>query len=78
LLIRPAGTRSPTKPIGRTPNDPQVIELNRRAATQLPNAPQIEIVAGAGYLFEEPGALYRGAELARDWFAGNLAVGARR
>jgi putative phosphoribosyl transferase len=59
-------------------NDPHVIELNRRAATQLPNAPQIEIVAGAGHLFEELGALERVAGLARDWFAGNLAVGGRR
>jgi putative phosphoribosyl transferase len=52
--------------------DTQVIELNRRAAVHLPNAPQIEIVPRAGHLFEEPGALERVAELARTWFARHL------
>jgi putative phosphoribosyl transferase len=53
-------------------HDTEVIELNRQAAVRLPNAPQVEIVAGAGHLFEEPGALERVAALARDWFERHL------
>jgi dienelactone hydrolase len=54
-------------------DDTHVIELNRQAANQLPNAPRIEIVPGAGHLFEEPGALERIAELTRGWFTRHLA-----
>lgn len=48
--------------------DDVVIEMNRAAQAELrcPNA--LEIVPGATHLFEEPGALQRVAELARDWF----------
>jgi putative phosphoribosyl transferase len=53
-------------------HDTQVIELNRQAAVRLPNAPQVEIVAGAGHLFEEPGALERVTALARGWFERHL------
>jgi putative phosphoribosyl transferase len=48
--------------------DEQVIELNREAM-ELMHAPvELELVAGATHLFEEPGALERVSELARDWF----------
>lgn len=48
--------------------DEPVIEMNRQAAEQM-NAPHtIEIVPGAGHLFEEPGALEEVARLAAEWF----------
>jgi putative phosphoribosyl transferase len=55
-------------------NDDQVIELNRRAAVGLPNDPQLEIVPGAGHLFEEPGALEQVSQLTVDWFSRQLPV----
>jgi putative phosphoribosyl transferase len=48
--------------------DPEVLELNRRAAALLRCAHDLVVVDGAGHLFEEPGALERVAELAVDWF----------
>lgn len=48
--------------------DEQVIELNRTAAGRLGPGTTLEVVPGATHLFEEPGALERVAELARDWF----------
>jgi putative phosphoribosyl transferase len=53
-------------------NDGVVIELNRLAAARLRVGQRIEIVPGAGHLFEEPGALERVAVLARDWFREHL------
>jgi putative phosphoribosyl transferase len=53
--------------------DTDVIELNRQAALRLPRRPQLEIVAGAGHLFEEPGALEQVAALTCRWFARYLA-----
>jgi len=50
-----------------------VIELNRQAQERLRCENRLEIVAGAGHLFEEPGALERVAELASEWFARWLA-----
>lgn len=51
-------------------NDPVVLRLNREAIAKLPRdtTHRLEIVPGATHLFEEPGALDRVAELARDWF----------
>ncbi|HXG59509.1 MAG TPA: dienelactone hydrolase family protein [Thermoanaerobaculia bacterium] len=49
-------------------NDHGVIELNEQAYRQLRCERQLEIVPGATHLFEEPGALEKVAELARDWF----------
>lgn len=49
-------------------NDEAVIEMNREALEQLRCAKRLEIVPGATHLFEEPGALERVAESARDWF----------
>lgn len=56
-------------------DDTQVIELNRAAASRMPDEPRLEIVPGAGHLFEEPGALERVQALARDWFREHLAGG---
>jgi putative phosphoribosyl transferase len=55
-------------------NDPQVIEFNRQAAVQLPVEPQLEIVPGAGHLFEEPGALDRVTELTVGWLSRHLPM----
>jgi dienelactone hydrolase len=52
--------------------DGEVIELNRAAAARMTCQVKIEIVPGAGHLFEEPGAMERVMELAGDWFATNL------
>jgi putative phosphoribosyl transferase len=48
--------------------DPEVLELNRRAAAQLHCRHDLVVVDGAAHLFEEPGALQRVAELAIEWF----------
>ena len=53
-------------------NDPVVIELNRRAQALLAGESQLELVPGAGHLFEEPGALERVAVLTRAWFSRHL------
>ena len=55
--------------------DPVVIDLNRQAQEQLRCETRLEIVAGAGHLFEEPGALDQVAALARDWFLDHLPHG---
>ncbi|MGW1228091.1 phosphoribosyltransferase, partial [Streptomyces sp. NPDC002530] len=48
--------------------------LNRRAQAHLRCENRLEVVPGATHLFEEPGALDRVAELARDWFTAHLAA----
>jgi putative phosphoribosyl transferase len=53
-------------------NDPQVLELNRQAATQLTCKEQLVVIPGASHLFEEPGALDEVARLAREWFVRHL------
>jgi putative phosphoribosyl transferase len=52
--------------------DELVVECNRWAAARLGGECRIEVVAGAGHLFEEEGALERVAALAADWFARHL------
>jgi putative phosphoribosyl transferase len=54
--------------------DTTVLRLNRRAQALLSGESRLEIVPGAGHLFEEPGALERVAALARDWFLRHLAA----
>lgn len=54
--------------------DELVIELNEQARAQLRGEVTLEIVAHATHLFEEPGALERVAELARNWFVTHLRV----
>lgn len=49
-------------------HDDIVIELNRKAYTQLKCEKKLSIVPGATHLFEEPGALELVAEMAADWF----------
>jgi len=53
--------------------DIAVIEMNREAAANMRCENRLEIVQGAGHLFEEPGKLELVAELARDWFYKKLA-----
>lgn len=52
-----------------------VIELNRRALAELPCPKRLEIVGGAGHLFEEPGTLDRVIALATAWFEEHLEKG---
>jgi dienelactone hydrolase len=53
--------------------DPQVIELNRAAMAQMTCEVRLEIIPGAGHLFEEPGALEQVATLAAEWFRSHTA-----
>jgi putative phosphoribosyl transferase len=54
--------------------DTPVIRMNEEARDQMVHAPvHLEIVPGATHLFEEPGALERVAELARQWLTRYLA-----
>lgn len=48
--------------------DPEVIKLNRKAYDLLKGNRQIEIVPGAGHLFEERGAMEKVCLLAAHWF----------
>jgi len=52
--------------------DETVIRLNRLAFERLKAAKELQIVPGATHLFEEPGALERVSQLARDWFLQHL------
>ena len=54
--------------------DSVVITLNEQALAQLNVEKRLEIVSGAGHLFEEPGALEQVSALARDWFVRHLTV----
>lgn len=53
-------------------DDPDVLELNRSALRQLRCTKRLEVVPGAGHLFEESGALESVAALAAEWFLGHL------
>ena len=52
--------------------DTVVIDLNRRAMAHMQCEKELQIIPGATHLFEEPGALKKVAELARDWFLKKL------
>ena len=52
--------------------DHVVLELNEQARAQMNCECKIDIVPGATYLFEEPGALEQVAKLASDWFVAHL------
>ncbi len=56
-------------------DDSVVLDLNRDAIASLPRDTErrLEIIPGATHLFEEPGALDRVAELARDWLRLHLS-----
>ena len=53
--------------------DSGVLELNRQAFERLQCPRSLEIVPGAGHLFEEPGALDQVILLARAWFLRHLS-----
>ena len=53
--------------------DHVVLDLNRQAQAGLRCENRLEVVPGAGHLFEEPGTLAVAAALARDWFTAHLA-----
>ncbi len=55
-------------------NDGPVIALNEAARNQLRIESRLEIIPGAGHLFEEPGALEQVASLARNWFSEHLGL----
>ncbi len=48
--------------------DDAVIELNKKAYKELKAEKKLEIVPKATHLFEEPGALEKVADLAKEWF----------
>lgn len=48
--------------------DPAVLDMNRSAHQELKCESRLEVVPGAGHLFEEAGALDRVADLAGNWF----------
>jgi pimeloyl-ACP methyl ester carboxylesterase len=54
--------------------DELVLELNRDAQRRLSAPSRLEVVPGAGHLFEEPGALDAVTRLAADWFARHLGA----
>ena len=54
--------------------DEVVVELNRDAYERLSGERRLEVVRGAGHLFEEPGALEEVTRLAGDWFSEHLAT----
>jgi putative phosphoribosyl transferase len=59
-------------------NDPEVLELNRRALARINCVKVLHVIPGASHLFEEPGALEEVAKLARAWFAEKLSAAAGR
>ncbi|MGW4999843.1 phosphoribosyltransferase family protein [Streptomyces hydrogenans] len=70
---RLAGVRAPTLLVVGGSDD-LVLDLNRRAGELLRCEHRLEVVPGAGHLFEEPGALEEVAALATDWFTGRFAA----
>lgn len=53
-------------------NDLLVINFNQAAMSRMRAERRLELIPGAGHLFEEPGALQEVARLARDWFVQHL------
>jgi putative phosphoribosyl transferase len=72
-----ASVRAPTLLIVGGEDD-AVLGLNRQAQAQLRCETVLELVPGAGHLFEEPGALQRVELLARTWFLRWLGAPAPR
>jgi putative phosphoribosyl transferase len=54
--------------------DEAVLSLNRQALARIAGPKRLEVVPGAGHLFEEPGSLERVSALAARWFARHLPV----
>ena len=61
------GVKVPT-PLIVGGNDPRVIELNQQTFSKLRCTKHMEVIPGATYLFEEPGALEEVAKHAGAWF----------
>jgi dienelactone hydrolase len=55
-------------------NDRQVLQMNRDAMQQMQAPTELEIVEGAGHLFEGPGELEQVADLAAEWFTKHLGA----
>ncbi|HYO51059.1 MAG TPA: phosphoribosyltransferase family protein [Chloroflexia bacterium] len=55
-------------------DDRQVIALNKSAMARMHCVTHLEIVPGAGHLFEERGALEQVAKLAAEWFKQHLSL----
>ncbi len=55
-------------------NDPQVLQMNRDARKKMDAPNELEIVEGAGHLFEGPGELEEVANLAAEWFTKHLGA----
>jgi putative phosphoribosyl transferase len=55
-------------------DDPQVIDLNRRAAQAMRNVHELTVIPGAGHLFAEPGKLGEVSQRAAAWFDRHLPV----
>ncbi len=55
-------------------DDKPVIPLNEAAYIRLRCPKELVIIPGATHLFEEPGALEKVAQLARDWFIKNFLL----
>ena len=53
--------------------DQPVLDLNRQAQQHLTCENRLEVIPGATHLSDEPGALERVADLARDWFTRHFA-----
>jgi putative phosphoribosyl transferase len=58
--------------------DTEVLELNRAADRRLRCERRLDVLPGAGHLFEEQGALERVAEIAAEWFSRHLGEAPRR
>jgi dienelactone hydrolase len=54
-------------------DDEPVIGMNEEALAQMRAEKSLEIIPGAGHLFEEPGALEEVARLAAGWFERHLS-----
>jgi putative phosphoribosyl transferase len=54
--------------------DHQVLALNRQAQRRLKGLNALEIVPGAGHLFEEPGAMERVVAMSLEWFERYLSL----
>ncbi|MCK8438827.1 phosphoribosyltransferase [Streptomyces sp. D2-8] len=54
-------------------HDQMVLDLNRDAQARLRCETRLAVVPGATHLFEEPGALEKVTDLARDWFTDHMA-----
>lgn len=73
LASRPGEVRCPVLLIVGSEDGP-VIGMNERAAAQLAGPAELELVEGAGHLFEGPGQLEEVTDLATAWFGRHLAA----